>query len=180
MRRILSVLLENESGALSRVIGLFSQRGYNIESLTVAPTDDPTLSRMTIQTVGDEKAIEQIEKQLHKLVDVLRVSELGQGAHVEREIMLVKVQASGYGREEVKRNTEIFRGQIIDVTPSIYTVQLAGTSDKLPSSSPAPAISWMHFWPRCAMSLGLWKWLAPAWSACLAVIKSCAKDRELL
>ncbi|MGQ7179937.1 acetolactate synthase small subunit, partial [Escherichia coli] len=83
MRRILSVLLENESGALSRVIGLFSQRGYNIESLTVAPTDDPTLSRMTIQTVGDEKVLEQIEKQLHKLVDVLRVSELGQGAHVE-------------------------------------------------------------------------------------------------
>lgn len=131
MRRILSVLLENESGALSRVIGLFSQRGYNIESLTVAPTDDPMLSRMTIQTVGDEKALEQIEKQLHKLVDVLRVSELGQGAHVEREIMLVKIQASGYGREEVKRNTEIFRGQIIDVTPTLYTVQLAGTSDKL-------------------------------------------------
>lgn len=130
MRRILSVLLENESGALSRVIGLFSQRGYNIESLTVAPTDDPTLSRMTIQTVGDEKAIEQIEKQLHKLVDVLRVSELGQGAHVEREIMLVKVRPA-VGSEEVKRNTEIFRGQIIDVTPSIYTVQLAGTSDKL-------------------------------------------------
>ena len=110
MRRILSVLLENESGALSRVIGLFSQRGYNIESLTVAPTDDPTLSRMTIQTVGDEKVLEQIEKQLHKLV---------------------KIQASGYGRDEVKRNTEIFRGQIIDVTPSLYTVQLAGTSDKL-------------------------------------------------
>ena len=124
---------------------------------------------MTIQTVGDEKAIEQIEKQLHKLVDVLRVSELGQGAHVEREIMLVKVQASGYGREEVKRNTEIFRGQIIDVTPSIYTVQLAGTSDKLDA-----------FLASRAMSLGLWKWLAPAWSACLAVIKSCAKDRELL
>ena len=131
MRRILSVLLENESGALSRVIGLFAQRGYNIESLTVAPTDDPTLSRMTIQTVGDEKAIEQIEKQLHKLVDVLRVSELGQNSHVEREIMLVKVQASGFGREEVKRNTEIFRGQLIDVTPSLYTVQLVGTSDKL-------------------------------------------------
>ncbi len=132
MRRILSVLLENESGALSRVVGLFSQRGYNIESLTVAPTEDPTLSRMTIQTVGDEKTIEQIEKQLHKLVDVLRVSELGQGSHVEREIMLVKVlQASGYGREEVKRSAEIFRGQIIDVTPSHYTVQLAGTSEKL-------------------------------------------------
>ena len=131
MRRILSVLLENESGALSRVIGLFAQRGYNIESLTVAPTDDPTLSRITIQTVGDAKVLEQIEKQLHKLVDVLRVSELGQGAYVEREIMLVKIQATGYGREEVKRNADIFRGQIIDVTPSIYTVQLAGTSDKL-------------------------------------------------
>ncbi|VFS36188.1 acetolactate synthase 3 regulatory subunit [Escherichia coli] len=97
MRRILSVLLENESGALSRVIGLFSQRGYNIESLTVAPTDDPTLSRMTIQTVGDEKVLEQIEKQLHKLVDVLRVSELGQGAHVEREIMLVKFRPAVTG-----------------------------------------------------------------------------------
>ncbi len=116
MRRILSVLLENESGALSRVIGLFAQRGYNIESLTVAPTDDPTLSRMTIQTVGDAK---------------VRVSELGQGAYVEREVMLVKIQASGYGREEVKRNADIFRGQIIDVTPSLYTVQLVGTSDKL-------------------------------------------------
>ncbi|AHF73996.1 Acetolactate synthase small subunit [Candidatus Sodalis pierantonius str. SOPE] len=133
MRRIVSVLLENESGALSRVIGLFSQRGYNIESLTVAPTDDPTLSRMTIQTMGDEKVLEQIEKQLHKLVDVLRVSELGQGggSHVEREIMLVKVQASGFGREEIKRCAEIFRGQIVDVTPAIYTVQLAGTSEKL-------------------------------------------------
>ena len=131
MRRILSVLLENESGALSRVVGLLSQRGYNIGSLTVAPTDDPTLSRMTIETVGDEKVLEQIEKQLHKLVDVLRVSELGQGAYVEREIMLVKLQATGYGREEVKRSAEIFRGQIIDVTPTLYTVQLAGTSDKL-------------------------------------------------
>ena len=131
MRRILSVLLENESGALSRVVGLFSQRGYNIESLTVAPTDDPTLSRMTIKTVGDAKVLEQIEKQLHKLVDVLRVSELVQGSHVEREIMLVKLQASGYGREEVKRSTDIFRGQIVDVTASLYTVQLVGTSDKL-------------------------------------------------
>ncbi|WP_406703731.1 acetolactate synthase small subunit [Sodalis sp.] len=133
MRRILSVLLENESGALSRVIGLFSQRGYNFESLTVAPTDDPTLSLMTIQTMGDEKVLEQIEKQLHKLVDVLRVSELGQGggSHVEREIMLVKVQASGFAREEVKRCAEIFRGQIVDVTPAIYTVQLACTSEKL-------------------------------------------------
>ncbi|HHR6052236.1 TPA: acetolactate synthase small subunit [Providencia alcalifaciens] len=131
MRRILSVLLENESGALSRVIGLFSQRGYNIESLTVAPTDDPTLSRMTIQTKGDAKVLEQIEKQLHKLVDILRVSELTASAHIEREIMLVKLQASGYGRDEIKRSADIFRGQIVDVTPTLYTVQLAGTSDKL-------------------------------------------------
>lgn len=131
MHRILSVLLENESGALSRVIGLFSQRGYNIESLTVAPTDDPTLSRMTIQTKGDAKVLEQIEKQLHKLVDVLRVSELTASAHIEREIMLVKLQASGYGRDEVKRCADIFRGQIVDVTPTLYTVQLAGTSEKL-------------------------------------------------
>ncbi|MBE8595728.1 acetolactate synthase small subunit [Xenorhabdus sp. BG5] len=131
MRRILSVLLENESGALSRVVGLFSQRGYNIESLTVAPTDDPTLSRMTIQTKGDAKVLEQIEKQLHKLVDVLRVNELTAGPHVEREIMLVKLQASGYGREEIKRSTDIFRGQIVDVTSTLYTVQLVGTSEKL-------------------------------------------------
>ncbi|SFU71117.1 acetolactate synthase small subunit [Xenorhabdus koppenhoeferi] len=131
MRWILSVLLENESGALSRVIGLFSQRGYNIESLTVAPTEDPTLSRMTIQTKGDAKVLEQIEKQLHKLVDVLRVNELTAGHHVEREIMLVKLQASGYGREEVKRSTDIFRGQIVDVTSTLYTVQLVGTSEKL-------------------------------------------------
>ncbi|MGL4859947.1 MAG: acetolactate synthase small subunit [Enterobacteriaceae bacterium] len=131
MRRVLSVLLENESGALSRVVGLFSQRGFNIESLTVAPTEDPTLSRMTIQTTGDRKVLEQIEKQLHKLVDVLRVSELSEGSHVEREIMLVKLQATGYGREEVKRSADIFRGQIVDVTASLYTVQLAGTSEKL-------------------------------------------------
>ncbi|CDL87776.1 acetolactate synthase small subunit [Xenorhabdus cabanillasii] len=131
MRRILSVLLENESGALSRVVGLFSQRGYNIESLTVAPTEDLTLSRMTIQTKGDAKVLEQIEKQLHKLVDVLRVNELTAGAHVEREIMLAKLQASGYGREEIKRSTDIFRGQIVDVTSTLYTVQLVGTSEKL-------------------------------------------------
>ncbi|KMJ45394.1 acetolactate synthase small subunit [Xenorhabdus khoisanae] len=131
MRRILSVLLENESGALSRVVGLFSQRGYNIESLTVAPTEDPTLSRMTIQTKGDAKVLEQIEKQLHKLVDVLRVNDLTAGPHVEREIMLVKLQASGDGREEIKRSADIFRGQIVDVTSTLYTVQLAGTSEKL-------------------------------------------------
>ncbi|MBT0724279.1 acetolactate synthase small subunit [Rosenbergiella sp. S61] len=131
MRRILSVLLENESGALSRVVGLFSQRGYNIESLAVAPTEDPTLSRITIQTIGDEKVLEQIEKQLHKLVDVLRVNELGQSAFVEREVMLVKIIAEGAAREETKRCADIFRGQIVDVSPRFYTVQLVGSTEKL-------------------------------------------------
>ncbi|OIN03828.1 acetolactate synthase small subunit [Oceanisphaera psychrotolerans] len=131
MRRIISLLLENESGALSRVVGLFSQRAYNIETLTVAPTEDPTLSRMTIVTTGDERVIEQITKQLNKLVDVLKVSDLSDGDHIEREIVLVKVRADGANRDEVKRTADIFRGQIVDVTPHLYTVQLVGTSDKL-------------------------------------------------
>ncbi|ART80212.1 acetolactate synthase small subunit [Oceanisphaera avium] len=131
MRRIISLLLENESGALSRVVGLFSQRAYNIETLTVAPTDDPTLSRMTIVTGGDERQIEQIMKQLNKLVDVLKVNELSEGDHIEREIVLVKVRADGANRDEVKRTADIFRGQIVDVSPHLYTVQLVGTSDKL-------------------------------------------------
>lgn len=131
MRRIISLLLENESGALSRVVGLFSQRAYNIETLTVAPTEDPTLSRMTIVTTGDERVIEQITKQLNKLVDVLKVSDLTDGDHIEREIVLVKVRADGSNRDEVKRTADIFRGQIVDVTPHLYTVQLVGTSDKL-------------------------------------------------
>ena len=131
MRRIISLLLENESGALSRVVGLFSQRAYNIETLTVAPTDDPTLSRMTIVTTGDERQIEQIIKQLNKLVDVLKVTDLSDGDHIEREIVLVKVRADGINRDEVKRTADIFRGQIVDVSPHLYTVQLVGTSDKL-------------------------------------------------
>ena len=131
MRRILSVLLENESGALSRVVGLFSQRAFNIESLTVAPTDDPTLSRMTIEAVGDAQVLEQIEKQLHKLVDVFKVINLSEQEHVEREIVLVKVRAVGSSRDEIKRLADIFRGQIVDVTPKSYTVQLSGTKDKI-------------------------------------------------
>ncbi len=131
MRHIISVLLENEAGALSRVVGLFSQRAYNIESLTVAPTEDPTLSRMTIVTSGDEQVIEQITKQLHKLVDVLKVSDITEGAHIEREVMLVKVRCAGTTRDEVMRMSEIYRGQIVDVTPELYTVQLVGSSDKL-------------------------------------------------
>ncbi|STO53885.1 acetolactate synthase III, thiamin-dependent, small subunit [Canicola haemoglobinophilus] len=131
MRRILSVLLENESGALSRVVGLFSQRAFNIESLTVAPTDDPTLSRMTIEAYGDEQVLEQIEKQLHKLVDVFKVINLSDCEHVEREVMLIKVRAQGSSRDELKRLAEIFRGQIVDVTTKSYTIQLVGTKDKL-------------------------------------------------
>jgi acetolactate synthase-1/3 small subunit len=131
MRRIISVLLENAPGALSRVVGLFSQRGYNIETLTVAPTEDPTLSRLTLTTIGDEKIIEQITKHLNKLVDVVKLVDLTEGSHIEREIMLVKVRASGAQRAEVKRCVDIFRGQIVDVTSTIYTVQLVGASDKL-------------------------------------------------
>ena len=131
MRRTLSVLLENDSGALSRVVGLFSQRAFNIESLTVAPTDDPTLSRMTIVAKGDEGILEQIEKQLHKLIDVFKVSNLSQTEHVEREIMLLKVRATGSSRDELKRMVDIFRGQIVDITPKLYTIQLSGSSEKL-------------------------------------------------
>ncbi|MBU1310149.1 MAG: acetolactate synthase small subunit [Gammaproteobacteria bacterium] len=131
MRHIISVLLENESGALARLVGLFAQRGYNIDSLNVAPTDDATLSRLTLVTQGNDQVIEQISKQLHKLIEVVKVSDISEAAHIERELMLVKVKASGNQREEVKRCADIFRGQIIDVTPGTYTIQLVGTSDKL-------------------------------------------------
>lgn len=131
MRRIISVLMENEPGALSRLVGLFSQRGYNIESLTVAATDDPTLSRLTLTTFGDEQKIEQVTKQLNKLIEVVKVVDLTEGAHIERELMLIKVKATGAQRAEIKRTADIFRGQIVDVTPSVYTIQLTGASDKL-------------------------------------------------
>lgn len=131
MRHIISILLENEAGALSRVSGLFSARGYNIESLTVAPTEDSTLSRMTIVTTGSDDIIEQIVKQLNKLVDVVKLQELTEGSHIERELMLTKVKAVGDGREEIKRLVDIFRGRIIDVTDSTYTLELTGTVEKL-------------------------------------------------
>ena len=130
-RRIIAVLLENEAGALSRIVGLFAQRNYNIESLTVAPTEDETLSRLTLTTVGDEDTIEQITKQLNKLIEVFKVVDLTEGDHVEREIMMVKVRAEGLQRAEIKRTADIFRGQIIDVTGNAYTVQLVGPSEKL-------------------------------------------------
>ncbi|MFY0641786.1 MAG: acetolactate synthase small subunit [Bermanella sp.] len=131
MRHIISILLENEPGALARVVGLFAQRSYNIETLTVAPTEDPTLSRMTITTSGPDRVIEQITKQLNKLIEVVKLVDLTEGAHLERELMLIKVKASGSQRAEIKRTADIFRGQIVDVTANVYTIQLTGATDKL-------------------------------------------------
>ncbi|MCF6249655.1 MAG: acetolactate synthase small subunit [Methylococcaceae bacterium] len=131
MRHIISILIENESGALSRVAGLFSARGYNIESLTVAPTEDSTLSRMTLVTRGSDEVIEQITKQLNKLIDVVKLIDLAEAVHVERELMLVKVKTMDETREEVRRLAEIFRGKIIDVTSSSYVIEMTGPSDKL-------------------------------------------------
>ncbi len=130
-RHVIGVLLENESGALSRVAGLFSARGYNIESLTVAATHDPTLSRMTIVTIGTDRIVEQIIKQLNKLVDVVRLTDLTEVPFIEREIMMVKVRAVDAGREELKRMTDIFRGHILDVTDSSYVIELTGDDHKL-------------------------------------------------
>jgi acetolactate synthase-1/3 small subunit len=132
MRHIISILVENEFGALGRIAGLFTARGYNIECLTVAPTDDPTLSRMTLVTIGDDRIIEQIIKQLNKLLDVVKVLDITDSTHIEREMMLVKVQAtSADAREEFKRLADIFRGRILDVTEKTYTIELTGVSSKL-------------------------------------------------
>jgi acetolactate synthase-1/3 small subunit len=131
MRRIISVLLENEPGALSRVVGLFSARGYNIETLSVAPTEDASLSRMTIATSGSDDVLEQITKQLNRLIEVVKVNDLTDGAHIERELMMVKVRAVGKDREEIKRLSDIYRGQIIDVTDKSYTIELTGDTAKL-------------------------------------------------
>ncbi|HFC8518311.1 acetolactate synthase small subunit [Neisseria weaveri] len=133
MRHILSILMENESGAMSRVVGLFSARDYNIDSLSVAATEDRTLSRMTIVTHGDDDVIEQITKQLNKLIEVVKVVDLNESRFVERELMLVKIRALGKDRDEMLRLTEIYRGQVVDVTDKTYTVEVTGTSDKLDS-----------------------------------------------
>ncbi len=131
MRHIVSILMENEPGALSRVVGLFSARGYNIETLTVAPTEDKSLSRMTIVTAGSDDVIEQITKQLNRLIDVVKVVDLIESPYIERELMLIKVRATGKEREEMKRMAEIFRGRIIDVTDRSYTIELTGDGTKL-------------------------------------------------
>ncbi|MCP5232041.1 MAG: acetolactate synthase small subunit [Zoogloeaceae bacterium] len=133
MRHVISLLIENESGALSRVSGLFSARGYNIESLTVAPTEDASMSRMTIVTSGSDEIVEQITKQLNKLVEVVKVVDISESAHIERELLLVKVRATGKDREEMKRMSEIFRGRIIDVTESTYVIEMTGNQQKLDS-----------------------------------------------
>ncbi len=131
MRHIISILIENESGALSRVAGLFSARGYNIESLTVAATEDPSLSRMTLVTRGSDDIIEQITKQLNKLIDVVKLIDLADSAHIERELMMVKIRTTAETREEIRSIVGIFRGKIIDVTPSSYVVEMTGPSSKL-------------------------------------------------
>ncbi|HPU52015.1 MAG TPA: acetolactate synthase small subunit [Burkholderiaceae bacterium] len=131
MRHIISLLLENEPGALSRVVGLFSARGYNIETLTVAPTEDKSLSRLTIVTTGSDDVIEQITKHLNRLIDVVKVVDLTESAYIERELMLIKVRAIGKEREEIKRMADIFRGRVIDVTDKSYTIELTGDGTKL-------------------------------------------------
>ena len=131
MRHIIAVLLENEAGALSRVVGLFAQRSYNIESLTVAPTEDSSLSRLTLTTIGDETIIEQIIKHLYRLVEVVRVINLSESEHIERELLLIKLRAEGQARSEIKRTCDIFRGQIVDVTANSYIIQLYGPGEKL-------------------------------------------------
>ena len=130
MKHIIAVLIENEAGALSRVVGLFSARGYNIESLVVAPTEDPEISRMTIETTGSEDMIEQIVKHLNRLIEVIKLVEITDGSYIERELMLVKVRAVGKEREEIKRLADIFRAQIIDVTDKSYTVEVTGDQAK--------------------------------------------------
>ena len=133
MRHIISLLMENEAGALSRVAGLFSARGYNIESLTVAPTEDPTLSRMTIVTSGSDAVIEQINKQLNKLIDVAAVMDLNEGEHLERELMLVKVRCDSAAREALQRSAETFQGRVIDTSDTTCTIELTNTCARLDS-----------------------------------------------
>jgi acetolactate synthase I/III small subunit len=131
MRHVISILIENEAGALSRVSGLFSARGYNIESLTVAPTEDASMSRMTLVSTGSDDIIEQITKQLNKLVDVIKVIDFSDGSAIEREMALIKVTAEDESRAEVLRIVDIFRAKIIDVTPKSYTIEATGAPIKI-------------------------------------------------
>jgi len=131
MRHILSLLVENEVGALSRISGLFSARAFNIESLTVAPTEDETVSRMTIVTTGSDQIIEQITKQLNKLVDVIKVVDLSEKQHIERELMLIKINVRDAKRTDIDGIISSFQGRIIDDSEHTYTVELTDTGEKL-------------------------------------------------
>ena len=131
MKRVLAILMENQAGALSRVVGLFSQRGYNIESLIVAPTKDPSLSRLTMSTLGDEKVIQQITKQLNKLVDIIKVIDLTEEQFVDRELILIRMNAEPRVREEIFRIVDIFRAKIVDVGSDIYTIEITGDEGKI-------------------------------------------------
>ena len=130
-RRVIAVLMENEAGSLSRVVGLFSQRSYNIDSLSVAPTEDPTLSRLTLSTQGSDEVMEQITKQLNKLVEVIKVVDLTEGAFVERETMLIKVRAVGSVRDHLMHLVSIYEARVVDVTAELLTVELVGAIKKL-------------------------------------------------
>ena len=131
MRHIISVILENEAGALSRVSGLFTQRGFNIESLTVAQTNDVNLSRMTIVSSGNDRVLEQIVKQLNKLIEVVKVSDLTSQDHVERELMLVKISSILKDNVDLKELVEIFGCKVVDVTEKIYTIEVSGKTKKI-------------------------------------------------
>src|SRR2546427_1990022 len=134
-KHTIAVLVENKFGVLSRVAGLFSARGYNIESLSVGETLDPSVSRMTIVVTGDEFVIEQVTKQLHKLIDVIKVSDLTDDDHVERELMLIRVNAEPQHREEILRTADIFRAKVVDVTPVSFTLEATGDEPKLEARS---------------------------------------------
>ena len=131
MKHTIAVLVENEFGVLARVSGLFSGRGFNIESLSVAETQDPTASLITLVTRGDDQIIEQIIKQLHKLVSVLKVTDMHEGDFLERELLLVKVAATEQSKAEILRLVEIFRGKVVDVSPRTYTVEVTGDEGKI-------------------------------------------------
>jgi acetolactate synthase I/III small subunit len=131
MEHIISVTVENKFGVLSRVAGLFSGRGFNIDSLSVGPSIDPTVSMMTLVTRGDDRIVEQIIKQLNKLIDVIKVVDLTEGAFVARETVLIKISAKGDDRAEALRVTDIFRARVVDSTPATYTIEVTGDTHKI-------------------------------------------------
>ena len=160
MRHILSMLVENEAGTLSRVAQLFSARGYNIESLTVAPTEDLSLSRMTVVTRGDDAIVEQITKQVNKLIEVYKVTDLTDEAHIERELMLVKVRVkTATAREELKRLADIFRARILNVAADSYIIEVTG--DRAKTEAFLEAAGGKALSKRCAPAHAAWRAIRP-------------------